>query len=67
MRRVYRLFGIPVWTIESDEPAAEPEIEVEAEDEPSTERLETSHTLSDGKPPTFGFTPWTPDYMDWDD
>ena len=49
MKRVYKLFKWAVWTIETEDE--------EIEDEPQEPySLESSHTLSAGDKPLFGFT-----------
>lgn len=57
--KCYYLFGIRVWTVIDDTDLEEEEA-LEA-DSPLT----VQSTIADGNPPGFGFTPWTPDYMDW--
>jgi len=49
MKKVYRLFKWAVWTIETDE-------EIIEEEELAGGNLESSHTLSAGDRPLFGFT-----------
>ena len=56
----YYLFGIPVWTIIT---ATEETDEFEEADA----TLAAQITVADNTPPAFGFTPWTPNYIDWED
>lgn len=60
----YYLFGIRIWSVI---------IEMETEEETEeSEEIETDEyslaayvNITDKEPPAFGFTPWTPDYIDW--
>ena len=57
----YYLFGVRIWTVVID-------MTDETEEEPEDEyTLAAQTTMADNEPPAFGFTPWTPDYMDWED
>ena len=60
----YYLFGIRIWTVVIDIDVEEDEIENIETDEYT---LAAQTTIADNEPPAFGFTPWTPDYMDWED
>lgn len=55
----YYLFGLRIWTVVIDTS------DEELEEVDST--LAATIALADNEPPAFGFTPWTPDYMDWED
>lgn len=49
MKRTYKLFGIPVWTIESD-------LELEVEDETQEPySMASDNTISSTTTPVFGF------------
>jgi hypothetical protein len=63
MRKVYRLLGIPVWSVTI---IGEPGVE---EEEPAIgcESLTSTHQLSADDAPMFGFTPWTPHWVTEDD
>lgn len=63
MRKVYRLFGIPVWSVDVTDITAEEGVE-ESDPAANLDPLQATIQLSDGNPPAFGFTP-IPFY--WDD
>lgn len=56
----YYLFGIRIWSV-----IIEMETEEEEELEMDEYSLAAQTNVNESAPPAFGFTPWTPDYIDW--
>lgn len=63
----YYLFGLRIWSVVIDVPEDAEAEEIEDETDGSGTSLSAAITLSADDKPAFGFTPWTPDYMDWED
>lgn len=68
-KKTYYLFGIKIWSVIVElDPDQDSEDTEEEDTTPVADGgLSASTTISDGNPPPFGFTPWTPDFMDWED
>lgn len=65
MRKVYRLLGIPIWTVESDEPAPDPIDPDCSLDTPETTISSGQFDLAPNLTPSFGFVDHK-DTPEWD-